>query len=187
VFDRDAKRGRTLPIAAITLAGFALIAALAGRVGRFQLIPNALDPTEFPITAVERGREAEYGGRIFHDFVWGGYLLYAWPEQRVFIDGGTDFYGPALMAEHMNIVAMQPGWRESLSRWGISRVLMPTGSAMLYELARSGGWRLGYCDGTATVLDRDTDAPPDGAAAASLDACSAADRPREPISAAGAP
>lgn len=186
VFDRDAKRGRTLPIAAIMLAGFALIAALGGRVGRLQLIPNALDPAEFPITAVERGRETGYGGRIFHDFVWGGYLLYAWPEQRVFIDGGTDFYGPALMAEHMNIVAMQPGWRESLSRWEISRVLMPTGSAMLYELARGGGWRVGYCDPTATVLDRDTTVPPDAAWAASLDACAASEA-REAVSAARVP
>ena len=76
------------------------------------------------------------------------------------------------MADHMNIVGMQPGWRESLRDWDVSLVLMPSGAAMLYELARHGGWRISYCDRTATMLERvGSPAGGDDDAVAALDAC----------------
>jgi hypothetical protein len=173
VFDRDAKLGRTAPFAAVVCGLFMMLAAAGGRVGATQVVPDELNVREFPVEAVAQARAAGLEGRIFHDFVWGGYILYAWTEQRVFIDGGTDFYGPRLMAEHMNIVGMQPGWRESLRKWEITAVLMPTGSAMLYELTRGGGWRLRYCDPTATLLEHTVAGETNTELAKILDECAA--------------
>ena len=53
-------------------------------------------------------RDAKPGlkGRIFNDFIWGGYLLKEWPEQKVFLDGQTDFYGEDLARQHMRIMAL---------------------------------------------------------------------------------
>ncbi|HEV8612903.1 MAG TPA: hypothetical protein VGQ73_05285, partial [Gemmatimonadales bacterium] len=120
-----------------------------------QLIPAQLDPREFPVAAVQRARTVGIEGRIFHDFIWGGYILYAWPEQRVFIDGGTDFYGPALMSTYMNVSGIQPGWRDTLSARDIGWVLMPTTSPMVNELAHD-GWLVRYCDPTAALLELDS-------------------------------
>src|SRR5690606_9303136 len=96
----------------VFVMAFGALALVGGRVAGIQLVPNSLSPAEFPLALVERARSEGYSGRLFHDFVWGGYILYDWPEQKVFIDGGTDFYGPELMASHMNVVGMQPGWRD---------------------------------------------------------------------------
>ena len=170
-FDRDARHGsNAVFIAAATLLLVGLGVA-HGRVGRLDLVPDRLDPAEFPIEAVARGRAARLDGRIFHDFIWGGYLLYAWPEQKVFIDGGTDFYGPALMRTYMDVAGVQPGWRDTLSARGISLVLMPTGSAMVHELVHDGDWKVWYCDRTAAFLQRDSTAGTGPAAATSLARC----------------
>jgi hypothetical protein len=171
VFDRDSRRGRVWPLATVLVLAFGALALAGGRVGGFQVVPNTLSPREFPLAVAERARGDGYSGRLFHDFVWGGYILYAWPEQKVYIDGGTDFYGPELMASHMNVVGMAPGWRKVLDRWEIDGVLMPTGSSMLYELALDGIWHLRDCDATATFLDR---TPADGkplATAEALEGC----------------
>ncbi|MBA3496326.1 MAG: hypothetical protein H0T86_04405 [Gemmatimonadales bacterium] len=171
IFERDARRGsNTIFIAGVT-AVLCVLGVLHGRVGSLDLVPDRLDPKEFPVAAVAKARSARLQGRIFHDFVWGGYLLYAWPEQRVFIDGGTDFYGPALMRTYMDVSGIQPGWRDTLAARNISLVLMPTGSAMTNELARDGDWRVWYCDQTATLLKRDSMGDGRAAATAQVPGC----------------
>ena len=66
----------------------------------------------------------------------------------MFIDGGTDFYGPELMRTYMDISDLRPFWRDSLSRWEIDRALLPTRSALAHELLRQTGWVIEDCDET---------------------------------------
>jgi hypothetical protein len=103
---------------------------------------------------VARARQAGIQGRIYNDFTWGGYIIYAWPEQKVFIDGGTDFYGPDLMRTWQLIRDLQPGWRDSLARFGVNLVLMPPDAAMVHELLREPGWKLRDCDATAALVEK---------------------------------
>ena len=103
------------------------------------------DPKVFPVAAVADARQAHLTGRIYSEFIWGGYLLYAWPEQKVFIDGGTDHYGQDLVQEHLRLASLMPGWRDVLTRWDISLALLATGRA---AGARAGARaRLGACAG----------------------------------------
>jgi hypothetical protein len=108
---------------------------------------------------------------MFHDFVWGGYLLHAWPEQKVFIDGGTDFYGDELMYTYINTSELGGGWRDSLASWDISQVLMPTGAGLLLSLATQDGWAIRYCDATATLLERPAGEPAAATSVELLRAC----------------
>ncbi len=153
MFERDARIGRTAPYVVILLLLFGLVAAGRGTVAGLKVVPDALSPAEFPIALVERGGSEHWEGRLFHDFIWGGYLVYAWPEQKVFIDGGTDFYGPELMRTYMDISDLRPFWRDSLARWEIDRVLLPTGSALAHELLRQPGWTLKACDATGAFME----------------------------------
>jgi len=146
VFDRDAQVARTWPYIGVMLLLFGVVAAGQGKVATVEVVPNALSPGEFPIALVERARAEHQEGRLFHDFVWGGYLVYAWPEQKVFIDGGTDFYGPELMRTYMDISDLRPFWRDSLARWEIDRALLPTWSQLAHELLREPGWHIVDCD-----------------------------------------
>jgi hypothetical protein len=46
---------------------------------------------------------------LYNEFIWGDYVLYAWKEQRVFIDGQTDFYGDAITKRYRQITELEGG------------------------------------------------------------------------------
>jgi hypothetical protein len=89
---------------------------------------------------------------LFNYFIWGGYLVHEWPEERIFIDGATDFFGEKLFGEYIQVWNLEPGWREVLERWGIDLALIPPQSRLADELIRDQGWGAWYCDSTAVIL-----------------------------------
>lgn len=157
VFDRDAKTGITAPYVLALLALFAVLALSRGKVAGAEIIPNAVSPEEFPVAVVQRARAEHVTGRIYNDYTWGGYMIYAWPEQKVFIDGGADFYGPELTRTWSMIGQLQPFWRDSLARFGVNLALVPTGAAFTHELLHEPWWRLRDCDATAALLQKSPD------------------------------
>jgi hypothetical protein len=164
----------------------AWLAAARGRMGSSQILASQFDPNTFPAAAVARAREAKLEGRLFHEFAWGGYLIYAWPEQRIFIDGGTDFFGEDLFRQYARIKLLKPGWRDLLRKWDISLLLLRTPSPLAHEVAREGQWVSWYCDSLA-VLYRRSPAPPESftkksadSAEASLQRCARSRMPRDP-------
>jgi hypothetical protein len=154
VFDRDAKTGRTLPYVLATLAAFGFLFAGHGKALGVTVVPDAVSPEVFPVNVVKRARAEHLKGRMYNNFTWGGYLIYAWPEQLVFIDGGTDFYGADLARTWIDIASRAPYWRDSLTRLDVTLVLMPTSSGLVHDLLREPGWRLHDCDATAALLER---------------------------------
>ncbi len=146
--------GRTWPWVLPVVALLLLLALAHGRLRTIQLVPNAFSASAFPVEAIARARGAGLDGRIYTQFTWGGYQLYAWPEQKVFIDGGTDFYGEAVLTDYLDIWTLQPGWREKLAGWDISLAILPIRSPLAAELAREPGWTEWHRDSTATVLIR---------------------------------
>ena len=140
----------------LAAAALLLLAALAGRSsGESRLLGARFDPAVFPVEAVERARAAGLSGNVFNEFAWGGYLLYAWPERKVFIDGQTDFYGEALTQEYADLRAARIDWAARLSRRDISMVILPPDAPLVEHLSRTPGWRTWYADGTATILVAD--------------------------------
>src|SRR5690606_13460975 len=124
----------TVPYVGATAIALALLAAGGGSAAGSQLVPAGFDPRKFPVAAVERARAAGLEGRVFHECTWCGSLLYAWPEQRVFIDGGTDFYGDELMRTSSEIKALPPGWQSRLAEWDVELVLMRPGAPLAEAL-----------------------------------------------------
>jgi hypothetical protein len=153
-FETTAGTTSTLPWALPTLILLAVLASGRGRVGSLQLIRDEFDGNVFPVVAVAEARNRHLGGRIFSEFTWGGYLLYAWPEQKIFIDGGTDFFGEDIFREYVQIKQMRPGWRHLLAKRDISLMLLEREKPFTHELARDGEWLLWYCDSLAVVFRR---------------------------------
>ncbi len=162
VFARDSPGRQSGPWSVAIALPLLLLTLKVSPLSRLQLIPGFWNPQVFPVVAVEKGREAGLTGRIFNDFIWGGYLLKEWPEQKVFLDGQTDFYGEDLARQHMRIMALHPGWRDLLAKWDIEIVLVPSTSSLAHELVRDGAWHIFHCDSTAVLLQRVTP-PPDSA------------------------
>jgi hypothetical protein len=140
----------SLPAAALMLA----LAVGHGRAGSAQLVDDRFDPTVFPIAAVRQARGAHLEGRLFTEFEWGGYVDYAWPEQKIFIDGGTDFFGEDLLRQYATIKGLDPGWRDLVRKWNISLMVLRRRSSLAHELLRDGRWHLWYCDSLGVVLRR---------------------------------
>jgi hypothetical protein len=148
--------------AAVIIAMFMLARTTSGTrqsadrfAARPTLFPTTFNPAVFPVRAVAAARGARLVGRMFHEFTWGGYILYAWPEQRVFIDGQTDFYGDSVTREYSAILGVGPGWRRKLDTWRINLALVQTVSPLADALAHEAGWRPLYCDSTAVLFQRD--------------------------------
>jgi len=80
--------------------------------------------------------------------------VYAWPEQRIFIDGGTEFFGPELFKEFADIKQLRPGWRKLLQKWDVSLALLRRQTTLSHELSRDPRWQLWYCDSLSVLLRR---------------------------------
>ncbi|MBA3259715.1 MAG: hypothetical protein H0T68_09650 [Gemmatimonadales bacterium] len=142
-------------LGALLMTGVALA---GGAVAGVEIVANRFDPKVFPVAAVARARAEKLEGKLFNQFIWGGYLIHQWPEQRIFIDGATDFYGEALFKEYLQVWNLEPGWRDVLQRWDITLVLLPPRARLADELISDHGWSIWYCDSTAAILARPTDA-----------------------------
>lgn len=141
-----------LPVSAAALV-FSTAAADAG----FPL-------TRFPVRAVARNAAmlappADMP-RVLTSDQWANYLIFRlYPRQRVFFDGRSDFYGPAVGADYRRLMAAEGGWREVLARYGFSLALLPHDWALSTVLDREPGWRLVYRDGVAVLFARDGSRP----------------------------
>jgi hypothetical protein len=119
----------------------------------FQGSGNKFSEDVFPVQAVDWLAEESLAGNGFNYFPWGGYLLYRlWPENLVFIDGQTDFYGEELTRQYEQVLTLQSGWQEVFNTYEIQWVIMPTESALSAYLADSANWETVYQDQTARVF-----------------------------------
>ncbi|MCJ7583514.1 MAG: hypothetical protein MUO30_01905, partial [Anaerolineales bacterium] len=115
---------------------------------------NTFDPAVFPVQAVDWLEAHPQPGNMFNYFTWGGYLLHRlWPEQKVFIDGQTDFYGEALTRQYEQIITLAEGWENVLDQYAVTWAIIPTDSALSKALIAA-GWQSIYQDATASIFIR---------------------------------
>jgi hypothetical protein len=146
-------RGVLWPALLVLLVGLALF---RGTSLDFGGAGNRFDPAVFPVQAVDWLGANPPPGEVFNYFPWGGYLLFhLWPDQRVFIDGQTDFYGEALTRQYEQVITLRDGWRQVLEQYQVRWVLMPPQSELVQALSADPGWKLVYQDTTAAVLFRE--------------------------------
>jgi len=110
----------------------------------------------FPVQAVEQHAQSLASARVLTSDQWADYLIYRlFPRQRVFFDGRSDFYGPALGGEYRELMAAAPGWREVLRRHGFDRALLPRDWPLSTILDREPGWRRVYEDAAGSLFVRE--------------------------------
>jgi hypothetical protein len=151
----DDANARTAPLVLIVLLVLGVLVGLSGRVGTVQLIQDGFSPEEFPVAAVAEAREAGLDDvRMFNEYRWGGYVLYAWPEQTIFIDGMANFFGGALMQEYLSIRYALQGWEATLTDRAVDLLIVPPDVPLAEAAKTSPGWDVWYEDPGAVVLLR---------------------------------
>jgi len=135
-----------------SLAGVALVAALLYAPHPPKRFRAEFDPKRYPADAVSAlGRYP--AARVFTFDQWGDYLIYRlYPRSRVFVDGRSDFYGDAFETKLLDVLNVNYGWDQTLSRFGVDTVLMPPNSPLTGALKESSRWRVVYDDGVALVF-----------------------------------
>jgi len=115
----------------------------------------AFDSEVFPVDAVDWLEENPQEGEMFNYFTWGGYLLYRlWPEEQVFIDAQTDFYGEALTRQYMQVMNEEDSWGNELDQYGVTWAILPPSEPAVHAIQSDLNWELVYKDKTAVILRR---------------------------------
>ncbi len=113
---------------------------------------NRFSENVFPVEAVDWVSEQPEMGPVFNYFPWGGYLLYrGWPQQQVFIDGQTDFYGESLTRQYETVITLGAGWKGILDKYHIRWVMMPVDAQLIESLEGLPGWKMEYQDEIAAI------------------------------------
>jgi hypothetical protein len=118
--------------------------------GYFQQMLAAPAPpllwTETPFAATEFLR-TNPGGKLFNDVAFGSYLIFALPEQPVFVDPRVELFP---LRQWQDYAEISDGGRslELLAHYGIDRafVNLQTQAALSRALQASGTWRREYAD-----------------------------------------
>ena len=80
---------------------------------------------------VNRHADEFAAARLFTKDGWADYLIYRYyPNQRVFLDGRTDFYGPELSREYTILLNAQNGWEEIAAKYRLDMAMIPETSGL---------------------------------------------------------
>jgi hypothetical protein len=111
---------------------------------------------DYPVQAVRFLRKHPVPGRMFNDYTYGGYLVWATaPANRVFIDGRGNIYEPAgLFSVYADVVGLKPDAFAILDNYGINYCLIPQNGALATLLSASSDWTEVYQDNLCAVIVR---------------------------------
>lgn len=134
------------------LTVLALLACAAGT----KFMPTEILPSRFPVVAVDwlRANHNAVTGEMFNDYGWGGYLMWALPERRVFTDGRNDFYGKALVDEFNVVNDVIPGWETVLEKYRVGWTILPVKHGLNALLALRVDWKKVYEDSVTVIYAR---------------------------------
>lgn len=121
--------------------------------------PADFPEQRFPVQLAREYRSLLTGGRVFTNDDWADYLLFAnYPEQRVFFDGRSDFYGERLGREYLRMMNGSSAWRDLLDRHRIDVALLEPGTGLASLLKVSPDWELIRDTGREVLLVRRNEA-----------------------------
>lgn len=147
---RSRPRGPRWAPAAVV--GLSVVLAVGAAVPALTPAGNAATGKLIPVEAVKALERHRPPGELFHDYGWGGYLIWTLPDAHpTYIDGRTDLFGDALMAEYLATRSARPGWEETLKRRGIRTALIGADSPLAAALTAA-GWHTLYRDAQAVLL-----------------------------------
>jgi hypothetical protein len=139
---------------------FALVMSLSSASG--DTWPDDFPKFKFPVDLFNRYSAllAPATGpvpRIFTSDEWGDYLTYRfYPRMRIFLDGRSDLFGPALGKEYVKLASGSHEWEQLLDRYGIEIAVVPVEWPLAELLKRSPSWRLVRDDGVGILFEHRT-------------------------------
>ncbi len=125
--------------------------------------PKDFPDVNFPTQIVRAHAAQILASRVLTTDQWGDYLIYVNPQQKVFVDGRSDFYGPETGNPYLRLVNGGPDWRELLLKYDFNLALFPKEMPIVQLLRTQPDWSVAADDGKRILLVRtSTPVPPTG-------------------------
>lgn len=135
---------------AVPFAAVAVLALLNHPIRWPTDFPDVL----FPTAMVHRHKGLLFGQRVLTTDQWADYLIYLNPEQKVYVDGRSDFYGPQVGNEYIRLLNGGWDWDKSLAKYGFTAALAPVELPVVQLLKLRSDWRIVEDDGKRILLVR---------------------------------
>lgn len=147
---------RIASAASLCVALAAVAVYQAPRAAPAQWVDRSIGMSTFPAEAVDWMRRGSWPGRLYNDYVWGGYLIWELhPDRPVFIDGRAEVYYPnKVFDDEMKLFRVAPGWQEALRRRGVEVVLTDKKGALAEALRTSPEWKVAFTGKVEAVFTR---------------------------------
>ena len=108
-----------------------------------------------PVGAVAFIKENHLHGNMLNAFDYGGYLIWALPEQPVFVDGRADvFEWSGVLGQFSEWATLQSDPNALLDKYDISFCLLERESLMAHVMPLVPGWKALYSDNLSVIFVR---------------------------------
>jgi tetratricopeptide (TPR) repeat protein len=117
-------------------------------------------PVAFPRGAARFLRENRIPGPLFTTFTAGSYLISAYPEEKVFIDGRLEVHSAAHFERYVRMLQGGPAWQQADAQYRFNAAVVQYMDAMelMLERLRDPGWVPVFLDDNAIVFLRRNEA-----------------------------
>ncbi|MFC1960174.1 hypothetical protein ACFLYO_05650 [Chloroflexota bacterium] len=140
-----------------------IILILIGLVAAGKVV-NDLNPaqirdaqiTSLPVEVSAHINEARPDGLMFNSYNWGGYLMFASPDNPVYVDGRTDLYGDEFLSEYLRVIFLQEDYGPVFDKWAVDWVVIEAQGMLAATLRADSDWQLTYEDDLAVLFERKT-------------------------------
>ena len=147
----DPARDLRLANAVMIAAAVCIIVAAFPNPGQIQ----AQVIKDSPVQAVDYIRRTGLKGRMLNGYDFGGYLIWALPEQKVFIDGRGDIFDwTGVLAEYGRWATLSEDPKLLLEKYGIDYCLFRKDAPPTRVLGYLPGWKKVYEDQLAVIFVR---------------------------------
>ena len=109
-----------------------------------------------PVEAVDFIRRSHLNGRMLNEYVYGGYLSWALPEQKVFIDGRADVYAwTGVFEDYGRWATLRDDPNRLLDNYQIDWCLLSRSAPLARVMRYLPGWSERYSDSQSVIFARD--------------------------------
>lgn len=110
-----------------------------------------------PVKALAFLDRSSYSGRMLNEYLYGGYLIWAEPGRKVFIDGRADLYEPVgVLADYVKFMKLSGEPQSILGKYRIDLCLLSRDNPMCRVLLLLPGWKKVYSDERASLFARES-------------------------------
>ena len=144
-------RDRIIPNAILmAISALAVVLAFPNR----QDLKEQVDRAN-PVKALEFIQHSGLSGRMLNNYGYGGYLIWAAPERKVFVDGRADVYEPAgVLADYVRFMNLAIDPRSVLEKYRIDFCFFAQDDEIAHVLPLLTGWKKIYSDKQSVIYAR---------------------------------